>query len=172
MLVALFGLGVVGGSLAGAGSSDLLVLKQRYLLGLAITGAGLLIAAASPGIAIAAIGFVVAGFGNGLFLVHERLLLQVTVSGDLLGRVFGLRDTLDAWAWTIAFASAGLLLATLDTRIVLAVAGAGVLTATAVSAWVLRNAWAEPDAVVGEPLPELVDQLDGVEEPVAAGARG
>ncbi len=171
VLVALFGLGVVGGSLAGAGSSELLVLKQRYLLGLAITGAGLLVAAASPGIAIAAIGFVVAGFGNGLFLVHERLLLQVTVSGDLLGRVFGLRDTLDAWAWTIAFASAGLLLATLDTRIVLAVAGAGVLAVTAVSAWLLRGAWADVSATAAEPLPQLVDQLDGVEEPVAAGAQ-
>jgi MFS family permease len=161
-------LGVVGGSLAGARSSELLVVKQRYLLGLGITGAGILAAAASPGIAMAAIGFGVAGFGNGLFLVHERLLLQVTVNGDLLGRVFGLRDALDAWAWAIAFAAAGLLLATLDTRIVLAVAGAGVLAVTAVSAWVLRNAWTE---VAGEPLPRLVDRLDGVEEPVVAGAQ-
>jgi hypothetical protein len=126
-------------------------------------------AAASPGIALAAIGFAVAGLGNGLVLVHERLLVQVTVSEDLLGRVFGLRDTLDAWAWTIAFASAGLLLATLDTRVVLALSGIGVCAIAAGSTWVLRNAWverAEPGLADREPLPQLVERL---EDPVVAG---
>jgi hypothetical protein len=171
MLVAIFGLGFVGGSLAGAGSSQPLVLKQRYLLGLGIMGAGLLGAAASPGVAAAAIGFAVAGFGNGLSLVHERLLLQVTIKEELLGRVFGLRDALDAWGWTIAFMSAGLLLTTLDTRVVIALAGGGVLAVTAVSAWALRGAWATPSQAVepeAEPLPQLVERLDGVEEPAPA----
>lgn len=172
ILVAIFGLGVVAGSLAGAGSSQPLVLKQRYLLGLGITSAGFLAAAASPGIAVAAIGFVVAGFGNGLFLVHERLLLQVTVKDELLGRVFGLRDALDAWGWTIAFVCAGFLLATLDTRVVLALAGGGVLTVTIGSAWALRGAWATPSpAADSERLPQLVERLDGVEEPAPAVAR-
>ena len=171
LLVAVFGLGVVFGSLAGSGSSEPLVLKRRYLMGLAVTGAGFLGAAAAPGIVLAAVGFAVAGFGNGLVLVHERLLVQVTVRDHLLGRVFGLRDTLDAWAWTVAFASAGLLLATLDTRVVLALAGAGVLAIAAASAWVLRNAWAEPALAAREPLPQLVEPLDGMEEPVPAGAR-
>ena len=169
MLVALFGLGVVAGSLAGAGSSDPRVLKRRYLIGIAVTGVGFLAAAASPGIALAAVGFVVAGVGNGLLMVHERLLVQVTVSDSLLGRVFGLRDTLDAWAWTIAFASAGLLLTTLDTRAVLALAGGGVLAVGAASAWALRNAWVEPARAADEPLPQLVDRLDPVEETVPAG---
>ena len=171
MLVAIFGLGVVVGSLAGAGSVQPFVLKRRYLVGLAVTGVGFLGAAAAPGIVLAAMGFAVAGLGNGLALVHERLLVQVTVRDNLLGRVFGLRDTLDAWAWTIAFASAGLLLATLDTRVVLALAGAGVLGIAAASTWVLRNAWAEPVPGVGEPLPQLVERLDGVEEPVPAAAQ-
>ena len=172
MLVALFGLGVIVGSLAGAGSSEPGLLKRRYLYGLGVSGVGFLAAAAAPGFALAAVAFVVAGLGNGLVLVHERLLVQVTVGDELLGRVFGLRDTLDAWAWTIAFVGAGLLLATLDTRIVLVVAGAGVLAVASVSAWVLRNAWTEPPlAVAGHPLPLLVEQLDGAEEPVPAGAR-
>lgn len=168
MLVAFFGLGVIAGSLAGAGSSEPLVLKRRYLIGLAVTGVGFLAAAAAPGIAVAAVGFTVAGLGNGLVMVHERLLVQVTVSDEMLGRVFGLRDGLDAWAWTIAFASAGLLLATLDTRVVLALSGAGVCAVAAASTWVLRNAWAEPvePARSGEPLPQLVERLD---EPVPAG---
>ena len=171
MLVALFGLGVVVGSLAGAGSAEPRLLKRRYLSGLAVTGVGFLAAAAAPGVLIAAIAFAVAGFGNGLVLVHERLLLQVTMGEELLGRVFGLRDTLDAWAWTAAFAGAGLLLVTVDTRFVLALAGVGVLAVTSVSAWVLRSAWPEPELAVDEPLPQLVERLDGVEAPVPASAR-
>jgi MFS family permease len=170
LLVAMFGLGVVAGSLAGAGSSDPGLLKRRYLAGIGVTGVGFLAAAAAPGIGLATAGFAVAGFGNGLLLVHERLLVQVTVGDDLLGRVFGLRDTLDAWAWTIAFASAGLLLVTLDTRVVLGLAGAGVCAVAVISSWVLRNAWAEPVVVEGEPLPQLVERLDS-EQPVPAGVR-
>ena len=171
MLVALFGLGVVVGSLAGAGSSEPGLLKRRYLSGLAVTGVGFLMAAVAPGIALAAVGFVVAGFGNGLVLVHERLLFQVTVSDDLMGRLFGLRDTLDAWAWTIAFASAGLLLTTLDTRVVLAVSGVGVCAVAAASTWVLRNAWTGTETEDLEPLPQLVERLDGAEQPVPAGVQ-
>jgi MFS family permease len=170
LLAATFGLGVVLGSLAGAGSSEPGILKQRYLAGIGVTGAGFLIAAVAPGIVLAIVGFAVAGFGNGLVLVHERLLLQVTVGDEMLGRVFGLRDTADAWAWTIAFASAGLLLVTLDTRAVLALAGAGVCAVAAASTWVLRNAWTEPALAEREALPQLVERLDA-EQPVTAGAR-
>jgi hypothetical protein len=170
MLVAVFGLGVVAGSLAGTGTTKPLLLKRRYLIGMGFSGVGFLTAAVAPGMFLAAFGFAVAGVGNGLSLVHERLLFQVTVSERLLGRAFGLRDTLDAWAWTIAFASAGLLFAAVGTRAVLALAGGGVLAVTAASAWALRNAWAEPVALPGEPLPELVEPLD-VEEPAAAGVQ-
>jgi len=170
LLVSTFGLGVVAGSLAGAGSSDPHLLKRRYLIGIGVTGVGFLAAAVAPGIALAMVGFAVAGVGNGLLLVHERLLVQVTVGEDLLGRVFGLRDTLDAWAWTLAFASAGLLLVTLDTRLVLGLAGAGVCAVAVASAWVLRNAWTEPVATDLEPLPQLVERLDS-EQPVPAGVR-
>ncbi len=171
VLVAIYGLGVVAGSLAGAGTSDPRVLKNRYLIGVGVTGAGFLAAAVSPGVLLACVGFAVAGLGNGLMLVHERLLLQVTVSDELLGRVFGLRDTLDAWAWMIAFTSAGLMFATLDTRIVLGVAGAGVCAIAAGLAFVLRDAWTEPALEAREPLPQLVERLDGVEERAPAVAR-
>jgi Transmembrane secretion effector len=164
LLAAVFGLGVLAGSLAGAGTAEPLLLKRRYLIGLVFNGVGFLIAAVAPGIVLAAFGFAVAGLGNGLGLVHERLLVQVTVSDRLLGRTFGLRDTLDAWAWTIAFASAGLLFTAFGIRPVLALAGGGVLAIAAASAWVLRDAWAEPVALPAEPLPHLVDRLD-VEEP-------
>ena len=171
LLVAMFGLGVLVGSLAGSGSTDPGRLKRRYLQGIAVTAVGFLAAAAAPGIAFAACGFAVAGLGNGLVLVHERLLIQLTVRDELLGRVFGVRDTLDAWAWTIAFAGAGLLLATLDTRAVLALAGVGVGAVALASAWALRGAWPEGEGAqaTGQPLPELVEKLDApASEPVGA----
>jgi MFS family permease len=174
ILVAIFGLGVIVGSLAGASSSDPTAFKRRYLIGISVTGIGFIGAAAAPGVALAALGFGVAGVGNGLTLVHERLLLQISVRDELLGRVFGLRDTLDAWAWTIAFLAAGAMLVALDTRLVLALAGAGVCVVAGVSAWVLRGAWSGPAPVIpeAEPLPQLVERLDGVDEPVPAGGRG
>lgn len=171
ILVAVYGLGVVVGSVAGAAGAEPRVLKHRYLVGLGVTGAGFLAAAVSPGIVLACLAFAVAGLGNGLMLVHERLLLQVTVGEELLGRVFGLRDTLDAWAWTAAFVSAGLMFAVLDTRIVLGLAGAGVCAIAAGLAFVLKDAWMEPVGAEGEPLPQLVERLDGVEPPVPAGAQ-
>ena len=172
VLVAIYGLGVVAGSLAGAGTVEPRALKHRYLIGLGVTGGGFLAAAVSPGLLLASVGFAVAGLGNGLMLVNERLLLQVTVGDELLGRVFGLRDTLDAWAWTIAFLSAGLMFATLDTRIVLGLAGAGVCAVAVALTFLLRNAWAESALEPGQPLPKLVERLDGVEEraPAVAGS--
>ena len=70
LLVAIFGLGVVAGSLAGAHTAEPRAMKRRYLAGLAVTGVGFLAAAAAPAIALAAVGFAVAGLGNGLVMVH------------------------------------------------------------------------------------------------------
>jgi hypothetical protein len=64
-----------------------------------------------------------------------------------------------------------LLLATLDTRVVLALAGAGVACVAVASAWVLRNAWIKQGEGELEPLPELAERLDGAEQPVPAGAQ-
>lgn len=164
LLVALFGLGIAAGSLAGSGSIEPAVLKRRYLVGMAITGSGFLVAALAPGLALAGVGFAIAGAGNGLVLVHQRLLLQTTVSNELLGRVFGFKETLTAWSWTTAFLSAGLLLGLAGTRTVLVIAGAGVIAVAVASSWALRGVWNEPAApIVPEPLPELVDRLAGAE---------
>ena len=51
-----------------------------------------------------------AGFGNGLLLVHERLLIQAVVPEHLQGRVFAVSDTVVSWAFAIAFLGAGPLL--------------------------------------------------------------
>ena len=40
---------------------------------------------------IAALAFALAGFGNGLLLVYERLLIQAIVPDRLMARVFGVQ---------------------------------------------------------------------------------
>jgi MFS family permease len=168
LLVAIFGLGVIGGSLTGS-SAEPSNMKRRYLTGMAVTGSGFLLAAVSPGIVLAAAGFLVGGIGNGLVVVHQRLMLQTTVGDRLLGRVFGFKETMNAWAYVIAFLFAGVLMGLAGTRGVLAASGLGVLTVAAASAWSLRGAWDRAAPIpVGEPLPGLVERLDGAERPVPA----
>ena len=51
--------------------------------------------------------FALAGIGNGLLLVYERLLIQTTVDDSLMARVFGVRAGVSAWAFALAFLAAG-----------------------------------------------------------------
>jgi MFS family permease len=101
-------------------------------------GAGAVAAGLSPGPALAALGFTLAGFGNGLFLVHERLILQSVVPEPLQGRVFGITDALVSWGFAAAFLTGGALGAAIDVRaVVLLTGGLGLAVAAgaAVALW-------------------------------------
>jgi MFS family permease len=151
VLVGVFGLGVGVGSLVGARGGTMNVLKRRYVTGLALTGVGFLGAGLAPGYAIAAGTFAVAGFGNGLVLVHERLLLQSAVHDGLLGRVFGLKDATTAWGFGLAFAAGGALVSLLGTRELLVISGIGALLVALISWLALARTWTT-DALEEEPV--------------------
>jgi Major Facilitator Superfamily len=166
IFVAIFGVGVTAGSLAGTSARGLTEYKQRYLAGLLLCGFGWLAAGLAPVYAVAALAFAVAGVGNGFVLVHERLLLQTVVGDEFLGRVFGLKEAASSWGWLAAFLMAGALFGFVDTRVLLALGGFGGMTIAAAAAWSLRSTWrTEPEASLAPPLPELVDALSP--EPVA-----
>lgn len=148
VLVGVFGLGVGVGSLVGARGGTMRALKRRYVSGLALTGVGFLGAGLAPGYVVAALTFAVAGFGNGLVVVHERLLLQSTVRDDLLGRVFGLKDATTAWGFGLAFVAGGALVALIGTRELLVLSGVGALLVTAVSWLALARTWTSDGQVV------------------------
>ena len=93
-LTAVYGLGFVGGSLSGSRGGDAAVLKRRFLGGLALVGAGFIACGIAPTFAVAVPAFALAGIGNGLLLVYERLLIQTTVDDRLMARMFGVRDGL------------------------------------------------------------------------------
>jgi MFS family permease len=148
MLVAIFGLGVIAGSLMGGRGGAPRLLKRRYLVGLLVVAAGFAAAGLAPVYATALAAFAVTGLGNGLVLVHERLILQSTVSDRLMGRVFGVQDALGSWAFAAAFVGAGALLSVLGTRSLFLVAAGGVLLVWAAAAVALRGAWEWEDQPV------------------------
>jgi MFS family permease len=143
-LIAIYGIGFVGGSLSGSRGGIPAVLKRRFLGGLALVGAGFVACAIAPGFATAIPAFALAGVGNGLMLVYERLLIQTTVPDVLMARVFGAKDGLTAWSFGAAFLIAGGLIEVVGVRAVLMIAGVGGLTVWAISALVLRRTWEDP----------------------------
>jgi MFS family permease len=162
VLVTIFGVGFIGGSLLGSKGGPVPQLKRRFLAGLLVLGAGFVAMGLSGSYVMAAMTFAVAGFGNGLVLMYERLLIYGVFGDTLVGRVFGIRDALTAWAFGIAFLVSGALLAALGPGELILIAGGVGVVAWSVSALALRSEWAEPDAgelvdgaAVGIPTPEL-----------------
>jgi MFS family permease len=148
VLVSVFGLGFIVGSLAGSRGGEPPELKRRYLAGLAVMSCGFLLSGVAPVLGLALVTFGAAGFGNGLVLVYERLLIQTTTPDRLMGRIFGIKDALTAWAFGLAFVSAGGLISLIEVRPLIVVAGIGGLAVWACSIVALRNAWPTPSRPV------------------------
>jgi MFS family permease len=138
------GIGVVAGSLSGARSGGLGEYEARYLFGALAVAAGLIGLALSPAYAVAIPAFLVLGIGNGIVVVHERLIFQVTVPERLTGRAFAVLDGLGSWAFGAAYLIAAAIVALLGTRACLAIAGGGVLLVWVLTVGALRRAEAPP----------------------------
>src|SRR4051794_39314223 len=122
LLVAVFGCGMLTGSLIGGRDDD--TLRHRYLLAIALLATGLLATAAAPVLPLAMIAFSVAGAGNGLFLVTVRVLMQKLIPEAAHGRAFGLLDAIDSWGFGAAIVAGGALSASVGGRATFAIAGA------------------------------------------------
>jgi MFS family permease len=144
-LVAVYGLGFLGGSLAGAGGGAAPLLKRRFLQGLVLTGLGGVIAAVAPGLVIGTLAFAIGGFGNGFFITHQRLLIQADVPERLQGRTFGLLDTCTSWGLAIAFMSGGALTAIAATRELMLATGVWELALAFAAVIALRSHWRRDD---------------------------
>lgn len=139
LLVTVFGLGFIIGSLRGSEGGEPLLLRRRYLQGLFIIGVGFMASGAAPGLPIALLTFTLAGFGNGLLLVHERLLIQAVVPDKLQARVFAVSDTAVSWAFAIAFVAAGPMLTEIGVRGTLLIAGGAAVVVAGVATMRLRG---------------------------------
>lgn len=152
-LVAVYGAGYIAGSLRGSGGGEAARLKQLFLLGLLLTGAGSLAAGASPGLAMAVGAFALGGFGNGLAIVHQRLLFYEEVPSPLQGRVFAVTDALTAWGFAAGFLIAGVVAAASSPRPLLLAIGAGEVAVAVISAAALRRQWGRRQLPTSPPQP-------------------
>jgi Major Facilitator Superfamily len=136
--VALAGAGIAGGSLMGASGGALARLRARYLVGLAVMALGTLLLGLVPRVEVMFATFAIAGVGNGLMLVYERLIIQATVADELAARVFGIKDALTAWAFGVSFLIAGALVSGAGARITIVGSGVGILVVAAVAVFGVR----------------------------------
>lgn len=153
LLVAVFGAAMAAGSLAiSRAGTSVRSLRVWLMAGLALEGVGMIGSAMAPTLGWAAVGFALTGAGNSLIAGPEIRLLQELAGERLLGRVFGLRDTIGNLAFVLAFLSAGAVLAALGVRAVFAVGGLALIALTG-AAWLrFRPAGhGEPLTPVAEP---------------------
>ena len=142
--VALVGVGIAVGSLAGSSGGTPAKLTSRFTLGLILGGVSLAVVALVPNVAILFAMFALAGIGNGMALVHERLFIQATVADEFAARVFGVRDALSAWGFGLAFLTAGVAVSSLGPQVVIGAAGAGMTAVGIVTAFWLRRSLRKP----------------------------
>jgi MFS family permease len=135
------GSGFVAGSLVGAGGGEPPLLRRRYLQGLFLAGVGFLATGIAPGLVIALLTFGLVGFGNGLLLVHERVLFNRVVPENLQGRMFAVSDTAASWAFGLSYLCAGPVLSAIGVRETILIAGAAGIGIAALAVLGLRSHW-------------------------------
>ena len=139
LVVAAMGLGITAGSLLGTRATDDGHAGRQYLQGLALCGVALTACALVPSWPVALITFALLGFGNGLALVGENVLLQHVIDDGIKGRVFGLKSALISTSFAVAYFAGGAIVAAAGPRVTLVALGAGCLTVFAVARAILTQ---------------------------------
>ncbi len=134
LLVAAMSIGMMAGALAGSRAGNPGTWKREYLLGLALMGVSLVLVSGMHALLVVLPLLALCGYGNGIAVVHERLLLQHTVPPALHGRIFGVRRMLVSWAFCGSYVLAGLIASSAGPRVLLLCAGIGMLAAFACGA--------------------------------------
>ena len=151
------GVGTFLGSTFGARTGTTWQWRKAYLVGLICMAVDLLLCAVAPVFWLILVTFALGGFGNGLALVHDRLLLAHAVPDALHGRLFALHKTCTSAAFVIAFVAAGALIAALGVQAMFLFAGLLLVVIIMIVRPHLRALWPEPagdHAVVPLPLPQ------------------
>jgi predicted MFS family arabinose efflux permease len=138
LLLAAWGAGTVLSSiaLARAEGTAALVLIPLGALGV---GAGFVVMALAPGLAIAMLGCLLGGAGNGVYYVSVVQALQERIEEDFQARVMSLLESTTAGAYGIGFLLGGVLTAAASSRLAIGVAGAGVIVAAGAIVALMRG---------------------------------
>src|SRR3954447_22469766 len=140
VMVGIYGAGFAAGSLAGANGGTQRRLWTMLIAGVGAIGAGYTVAALSPAFAVCLPGFALAGVGNGLLIVHQRLLIHDLVAEESRGAAFGALDMAVSWACAAALLFGAAAVGALGSREALLMAGTGTLAVCLASAlWRARR---------------------------------
>ena len=133
LLVCVYGIGSTIGTLHGRADLGLRIAS--------LAGGGLLLcaSAAAQSVGFAAVTFLVTGLFAGAVMSSDHQLVARLAPPGIRGRVFGLKDSLDAIAFCTAFVAGGLIASLADSRAVFAVAGSAALLVAALGAIALRQ---------------------------------
>jgi predicted MFS family arabinose efflux permease len=110
--------------------------RTMIVLGCAAMGAGLLVMAAAPTLALAICGAALAGTGNGVEAVAARTTLQEQVDPEWMALIMSLNESLFQAMPGVGIVLGGAVTAAAGTRAALTIAGAGALV-VAVAGWTL-----------------------------------
>jgi MFS family permease len=148
------GVGTFLGSTFGTRTGTTWQWRKAYILGLMCMAADLMLCAIAPFFWLILVTFALGGFGNGLALVHDRLLLSHAVPEALHGRLFALHKTCTSGAFVIAFVTAGALISMFGVQAMFLFAGLLLVVIILIVRPHLRALWPEPVAEpAAAPLP-------------------
>jgi MFS family permease len=157
MLVAAMGAGIAAGSLFGCSGGSVAKLKRNMLRGIFLCAGAVIAAGLAPTFWVALPAFAAMGIGNGAIISYEGVLMQTVVPDHLLGRFFGIKNSVVSWCFAGAFLSGGALTAAIGPRAIFVLAGIGTLAVCWYGSVKLRSAWTEPSSVETEPAIALGD---------------
>jgi MFS family permease len=147
LMVAAGGLGTVLGSLGTrftAGGPWRW--RRAYGVGLAACLVELLVCAFCGSLWIILPALALGGLGNGLALVHDRMLLSASTPEALHGRLFGLQRTCVSLAFAVSYIASGALIAGAGVQGAFLVMAVGLTVVMFVALPRLRAAWPAPAA--------------------------
>jgi MFS family permease len=151
------GIGTILGSLAARfTTAGAWRWRQAYIVGLFAMAAELLGCAVLHSFWLVVPALALGGFGNGLALVHDRLLLTQGTPESLHGRLFALQRTCVSFAFVLSIVTAGALIGIGGVMLGFLTSGIGLLLVTLFAIPRLRDTWPAP---AQSPAPALADAL-------------
>ncbi|HEY6397756.1 MAG TPA: MFS transporter [Solirubrobacteraceae bacterium] len=136
--------------------------RELICLGAMALGVGFLATAVAPSLAVAVLGSIVAGIGNGVETVASRTTLQEVTEQRWMAMVMSFSDSLYPVVTGAGIVLGGAIAALAGTRAALATAGCGALAVTVIVWIVLRPARADRGA---KPEPATADPMSPVRPP-------
>jgi MFS family permease len=125
--------------------------RRAYVIGLAAMAVELLACAVLHSFWLIVPALALGGFGNGLALVHDRLLLSDSTPESLHGRLFALQKTCVSLAFAISFVAAAAVIVLGGVQLAFLLSGLTMLAVIALAFPRLRAAWPRPTPLAAVP---------------------